>query len=254
VSQDADLRGTPAFPSTRWSELVAGPGQGDPDGAAARAAFEALAVRYWRPVAAYVRARGARDDDEARDATQDFFVWMLESGFLARLDRSRGTFRGFIKRTLKNFLHDLERKRRTVRRGGTRNLLPLSGAEGDLDLPDPAGRDPEALLDDVWRQELLARALDGLEAELAARGKQRTFRVFRDYFLSEEELDYAAVAARHDMTGVDVSNALAAAKKRFRAHLRACVLETVGGDEDLRAELAWLFGGENAGRASEAGP
>jgi hypothetical protein len=40
---------------------------------------------------------------------------------------------------------------------------------------------------------------------------------------------------------VDVSNHLALAKNRYRAHLRSAVLETVGGDEELRAELAWLL-------------
>ena len=38
-----------------------------------------------------------------------------------------------------------------------------------------------------------------------------------------------------------VSNALAYAKKRYRAHLRQAVVETVHNDDELRAELAWLF-------------
>ena len=49
------------------------------------------------------------------------------------------------------------------------------------------------------------------------------------------------MAERHGISKVDVSNALAYAKRRYRAQLRAAVQETVQSDGDLRAELAWLF-------------
>lgn len=230
----------PAFPSTRWSRLVVDPEAG---GAAAREAFEALVRRYEGPIRAYVRARFARTDDDARDATQEFLVWMLERDVLGRADPARGSFRGFIKRTLANFLHDQERKRRTLKRGGHAEARSLDAADVAAELPDDASRSPEDVLDDAWRRELLAGAAAALEAELEERGALVRFRVFRDYFLGDEELDYAAVAERYGITKVDVSNHLTQAKKRYRAHLRDAVLETVGGDDDLRAELDWLFGG-----------
>ena len=226
-----------AFPTTRWSRLLADPEAGSQ---VARDAFEALARRYWRPIAAYTRARFARTDDEARDAAQEFFLWMLESGFLAKADPRRGSFRGFVKRSLANFLHDRERGRRTEKRGGGRRLVPLDGDEAVPHPPDP-GVGPDELMDDLWRRELLAQATDALEAELRGKGKDVAFEVFRDFYLGDEELDYEAVADRHGLTRVDVSNQLQLAKKRYRAHLRSAVLETVQGDDDLRAELAWLF-------------
>ncbi len=237
MSQDTRDAGPQAFPSTHWTRLIGGAGS-DPD--ADRAAFELLARRYFRPIAAYVRARGARDEDEAREATQEFFLWMLEGDFLARLDPSRGRFRGFVKRCLVNFLHDRRRSTGGIRRGGGQRFVALDGDE-PLELPDPGERTPEQLLDDMWRRELLARAADETERELVAAGRGVVFAVFRDYFLGNEELDYAAVAQRHGISKTDVSNHLARAKQRYRAHLRSAVLETVGGDEDLRAELAWLF-------------
>ena len=56
------------------------------------------------------------------------------------------------------------------------------------------------------------------------------------------ELDYRAVAKRHDLKPLDVSNYLSRAKKRYRAHLKALVLETVHHPDDLEEELHWLFG------------
>lgn len=241
MSQGTDFRAA-SFPTTRWSRLLADPAA---DSAAARQAFETLARRYWRPIAAYIRTRWAKSDEDARDAAQEFFLWMLDRGFLAHADPARGRFRGFLKTSLGNFLHDLERKRRTVKRGGNRRVLSLANDQGNadapLDLPDPAGRSPQALLDDLWRKELLAQAVDSLEAELRDRGKGVTFEVFRDYFLADSDPDYATVAKRYRITTVDVSNHLSYAKKRYRAHLRLAVLETVQNDDDLRAELAWLF-------------
>jgi RNA polymerase sigma-70 factor (ECF subfamily) len=226
-----------AFPSTRWSRLAE-------EGAAerSRAALEELANRYWKPVYAYVRARWAKTDEDARDAVQDFFLWVAEGDLLARADPERGRFRAFVKTALANFLHDGERRRRTLKRGEARALVSMTGTDGTaLELP-ATGASPEEALDEAWRKELLAGATDGLQTELEDQGKPLYFAVFHDFFLSDEELDYAAVAARHKITKVDVSNYLAHAKRLYRAHLRALLIETVQGDEDLRAELDWLFG------------
>ena len=239
MSRDDERGGPDAFPSTHWSRLLAGDDEHE-----RRAAFEALARHYWRPIAAYVRARWAKTDEEAHDATQEFFLHMLEKDILARADPARGAFRAFIKTSLANFLHDLERKRRTVKRGGTHQLLSLSPegqGEEPFDLPDAAGRSPDEVLDDLWREELLAQAADGLESELREKGKARAFQVFHDYFLGDEELDYATVGTRYGINTMDVSNHLSYAKQRYRAHLRRSVLATVGQDEDLRQELAWLL-------------
>ncbi len=238
MSQDTGAAGHRAFPSTHWSCLLS---RDESGGEASREALERLAGSYFRPVAAYVRARWARDDDEAREATQEFFVWLLEGDLLARADPARGRFRGFVKRCLANFLRDRERARRAVKRGGEHRFVPLDGDE-PLDLPDPSGRTPDEVLDDLWRRELFARAAAETERELVEAGREVVFAVFRDYFLAGDDLDHAAVAARHGLSRTDVSNHLARAKQRYRAHLRAAVLETVGGDEDLRAELAWLLG------------
>ena len=225
---DSDLAGA-AFPSTQWSRLVGGD---------ARSGLETLAQRYWRPVAAYVRTRWARTDEEARDAAQEFFLWVLERDLLAKADPTRGRFRGFIKTSLANFVHDLARRRRTAKRGGDRAFVPMDATP--LDLPDP-GASPDAVLDAAWRATLVEEASAALERELVAAGKGEAFAVFRDYFLGEEELDHAALAARHGISITDVSNRLAYAKRRYRQQLRRAVQETVEDDDDLRAELAWLF-------------
>lgn len=247
MPSDSQLQGPTGFPTTCWSRIVV-LAQGE--GSDRVAALDALAALYWRPVYAYVRAKWGKPPEEARDVTQDFFLWMLEGDFLSRVDRERGRFRAVLKTALANYVVDLHRADTAARRGGGRATLSLDMAREDLprvDLPDPQGRSPEALLDDAWRREVLARALELLEESLAREGKETTFAVFRDYFLSDYgDLNYAAVAARHGLSTSDVGNRLQAAKACYRETLRRLVAETVHGEEDLRTELAWLFGGAKA--------
>ena len=47
-------------------------------------------VDGWRPIHGYVRARRRLSHEDALDATQEFFLWMMSSGFLTRADPSRG--------------------------------------------------------------------------------------------------------------------------------------------------------------------
>ena len=67
MSQNTDFRAA-SFPTTRWSRLLVDPAA---DSAAARAAFETLARRYWPPIAAAIPARRAKSDDAPRAAAQE---------------------------------------------------------------------------------------------------------------------------------------------------------------------------------------
>src|SRR5262249_8590614 len=83
--------GPRAFPSTRWSRILAQPGPRD---------LEALAQAYWRPIHAFFAARLRLHDDAARDLVQDAFAWMLATKFFDRADPARGRFRGLLKKAL----------------------------------------------------------------------------------------------------------------------------------------------------------
>jgi len=226
------------FPVTSWGRLR--PGAGDP--AHEEAALAALAERYWRPIHAWIRAALGRRDEEARDLTQDFFAWVLETGFLRKADPGRGRFRSFLKTALRHYVTDADRERQARKRGGGRRLVPLQG-EGDDEPADPRARTPDELLDAAWRSELIRTALARLEEELRREGRERQFLVFRDYFLDPgEATDYRSVAAAHGLTVTDVSNVLARVKERYRAHLKEAVRDTVDDPTELAGEIAWLLG------------
>ncbi|MFO0982340.1 MAG: ECF-type sigma factor [Planctomycetota bacterium] len=114
------------FPTTCWSQLAVG------SAGAERTAFELLAQRYWRPIEAYLR-QALRRRAESHDLTQEFFLWMIETGFLAKADLSRGRFRAFIKVALRNYVADHDRERRTRKRGGARAAVSLEHDGSALD-------------------------------------------------------------------------------------------------------------------------
>ncbi len=235
------MRGDGAFPATRWSLFLEDSAHPEKR----QELWESLATSYWKPVYGYVRARWAKTNDDALDATQEFFLWMLESEFVKQADPQRGRFRGFMKTALANFMTDLERKKSALKRGGARTLLPINGDEDEQipELADTAGRAPEEILDGLWRDELLERAVSALRSELENDGKSLYFEVFRAYFLDDEKVDYAGIAKRFEISTTDVSNYLTHVKRRYRLQLERSVLETVGDRGELEAEVAWLLEG-----------
>ena len=228
------------FPSTCWSRFLASPGQ-EADRAQA---MEVLASTYWKPIFAYIRTGWAKSNEDAKDLTQGFFLWMMETGFADRADPRRGRFRAFLKTSLKNFLAQEEERRRALKRGGGHSRIPLD-EEWTSRLPVREGQDPESRLDEVWKSELILRALALLEEKLRKEDREECFRIFQDYHLSgSDEAGYRQVAERHGQTEQDVDNALRYAKKRLRAIMADLVAETVGSEEDLREEWELLFGKE----------
>lgn len=231
-----------AFPTTLWSQIRVGAGAG---GTPAREALEGLARRYDRPIRTFLQAVVRRPAVEIEDLAQGFFAAMLESELLRRADPSRGRFRAFIKVALRHYVSDVMRAQATERRGGGAMHQPLPGEGGEPGLADSSTRTPEQLLDERWRATLLERALERTESEFCESGRAAVFAVFRDYYLAAgEAVDYRALAARHGITRTDVSNRLMRAKRLYRSHLRALVLETVHTPEELDEELRWLFAGE----------
>jgi RNA polymerase sigma-70 factor (ECF subfamily) len=235
------------FPTTCWSQLGPGAAEGG-DGITDRA-LERLASRYWRPIRDWLSAELRLDRDAAAELTQDFFVWVIESGFLKKADPERGRFRAFLKVALRNYARDANRRATTARRGGGRRFFLIDGPidgpseEQPFDAPDPERTlRPDELLDARWRRRLVQTALQELEAEFAKEGKSAMFATFRDYFLdASPDVDYRAVAQRNGITVTDVTNWLTRAKKRFREHLLAIVTDTVRDAAALDEELRWLF-------------
>lgn len=225
-----------AFPSTCWSRLLAA---GDP--ARRTAALATLATEYRAAAAAYLRAACSLSVADADDLAQDFFAHVVATDWLERADPRRGTFRAFLKQSLRNFAADAARAVRAAKRGGGRTARSLDADDGG-ELADPNAREPERELDRKFRRALIENALEDVRADFESQGRARQFEAFSAYFLNDDGIDYRAIGERLGLTPAEVSNALQRTKASFREKLRARVAETVRSEDELEAELAWLFG------------
>src|SRR5882672_1905760 len=122
------------FGSTDWS-LVLSAKQNDDQGAA----LNQLCHAYWRPVYVFVRRQGLAEHD-AEDATQEFFAYILDRGWLDDVGEERGSFRGFLYALLRNFLNNRRRLAQAQKRGGPR-AIPASFSDDKAELENVVARE-----------------------------------------------------------------------------------------------------------------
>jgi len=232
--------GARTFPTTQGSWV------GDLGSSASyRRALERVCERYWKPIYWYVRFTGGRTEEESKDLTQAFLLWLLEDEALRGYDPEKGRFRPYLKVLLKRFLgHDEEAKRRLKRGGGVRVFaLDDPSFPGDA-VPDPASDDPERAFDRLWAMELARAAIDRVRERLGRQGRPHKFEAYAaiDLCRAEAVPSYREVAARLGMGEHDVRNSLRDVRALIREEIRGDLAETVGRPEDLEAEWHELFG------------
>jgi DNA-directed RNA polymerase specialized sigma24 family protein len=192
-----------------------------------------LGRRYWRPVYAYVRAAWRKGNEDAKDLTQAFFLWLLESDALLGF-AELGSFRKFLKVLLQRFVGHQEEALRRLKRGGGRRLLSMDGV---LDVPDPASADPAALFDRAWWTELVHGAMDRVRER-----RPQDYRVYEAYDLAPERPSYADLAARFSADEKEIKRRLFAARDEVQAEIRRELALLTRGEAELREEWDALFG------------
>jgi len=239
---------TPAaggFTTTRWTMVVSARG----DGEEARTALAELCGIYWAPVCRFLRGEG-RDDDRARELTQEFFARILAGGGLGGADRGQGRFRSYLLGAVKHFLADVRDHERRLKRGG--GAMPLS-----LDAAGPAGEEtdsssappglpvnpppPDGLFDRQWAVAVMNRALAEVEAEYRAAGRGVQFDACRPWLGGEEDPGGQAQTARRLGLGEGALRvAIHRLRRRFRDQIRREIEQTVSSPDDVDAELRYL--------------
>lgn len=239
------------FPVTSWG-LVGRAGQ--PLTPSGRQALAELCERYWYPVYAFVRRRGA-PAEEARDLTQGFFTRLLEKNDLAAADRARGKFRSWLIACVKSYLANEHDRATAQKRGGGQVgsglELEIEDAERRYQAEPARALSPEALYERRFALTLLAGALEALRAQQARAGKERLFEALKGRLTGDGgERPYKEVAEELGMTAGAVKTAASRLHDDYVELLRAEVARTVERVEDVEGELRELLvclGGGQAG-------
>ena len=232
----------PAFLETA-TDMVSG--LQSPEGERYTAAFDVFCRNYWKPVYAYIRIARAKDQEEAKDLTQAFFLWLAESDALRKFEPERGSLRRYLRVLLKSFVGHQEAALGRLKRGGASKHLSLDAASSELEdvLTDPRSPDPEAAYDRTWSETVLRQAIHRLRDRCAAEGRVGAYLLFEDYDLKPEAVrpTYKDLAARHRVDEAEVKKRLLAMREDLRAEIRRELSRYAVGEGEMESEWCSLF-------------
>jgi RNA polymerase sigma-70 factor (ECF subfamily) len=218
----------------------------DPGSPGYRTSLTTLCQRYWKPVYGYIRAAWAKSNEDAKDLTQAFFLWLVEEEVLERFDPARGSFRGYLKVLLRRFVGHEEAALHRLKRGGGVRILPLDEAAGSLDsgLADPASGDPEKIFEKAWVAEILNAALGRVRERSEAGPQKVRFQVYEAYDLASpsERPTYRELANRMGLREQEVKDHLFAVREEVRQEVLAELSRGTGNDRQLKEDWDALFG------------
>jgi RNA polymerase sigma-70 factor (ECF subfamily) len=162
---------------------------------------------------------------------------------LAGVRPQKGRFRSFLLAALKHYAADRYAYEQRQRRRP--NQAPVS-----IDAQDAEGRylaeprdvlDPARLYDRQWAMTLIERVLARLEREYQQSGQGERYELLNFALHGERPAaDYRALGRQLGITENAVAKAVSDLKKRFRALLKAEVLDTVSNQEEAQDELQHL--------------
>ena len=195
---------------------------------------------------AYVRALGNGEDDAA-DLTQAFIAdVLLHRNLIPRADANRGSFRGFLKTALRNFMIDAVRREAARRRATKHAVVPASpDARAIADALE--SESPTDAFDRLWAETVMNDALMETRAHLVETGFGRHWHVFESRIVApitsgNDARSMQDLAAELGVENTeDVSRLLSSAKRRFRNTLRRLVGQTLADDLEADDELDVLL-------------
>jgi RNA polymerase sigma-70 factor (ECF subfamily) len=229
-----------AFVTTQWTRVLEARGNSSDS----QAALSDLCAAYYAPVFAFIR-RCARDDEKARDLTQEFFSRLIAKRGLANLERDRGRFRSFLLGAVKHFLSDIHDRDFAAKRGSGETPLPLlteTDTSVGLQVPDPSAPSAEKLFDRQWAMTVLARALNILATEQSAAGKGEQFNVLKPWLTGDNEhLSQSEAAGQLGLNEGAVKVAIHRLRKQFRELVKAEIAGTVETPAEIQDELRYLI-------------
>jgi RNA polymerase sigma factor (sigma-70 family) len=212
-----------------------------------QAGLEELARNYWKPVYRYLRIAWAKSNEDAKDLTQAFFLWLTDRNALERYAPERGSFRTFLKALLRHFVQHHDQALDRLKRGGGKVFVSLDPEDASLAdvVPDPKSIHPEEAFEREWRHTILAKAVERVRRKLVADGTGVKFSIFEAYYLNrngEAQPTYTSVAERLGVKEGEVKHFLSDVREDVRNELRAVLAQTVSRPDDFQEEWNAFFG------------
>lgn len=245
MSDDTSIGGArQQFPLTRFSVIE---GARSEHAGERQRALDVLISAYWKPVYKYIRLHWNKDNETAKDLTQDFFARLIEKRLLDRFDPSKARLRTYLRVCVDGLVMNTDKASQRQKRGGDMELLPLDfeSAEGELvHLPIPSQDNAEEFFAREFARSLFGLAVERLQKECEERGKLLHFQLLELYDLEEggKELTYDEVARRFGIKTSDVTNYLSFSRREFRRIVLEELQAMTANEEEFRREAQTLLG------------
>jgi RNA polymerase sigma factor (sigma-70 family) len=228
-----------AFAPTRWTLVLRARGES----VEARGALSELCEAYYQPVFRFLRREG-REEDAARELTQEFFARLLTGGGFGAADPRRGRFRSYLLGAVKHFLSNQRDHEQRQKRGSgvaPESLDAQTGTETTLQVADHASTPDDTLFDREWALAVMDRALQSLAAEFTGADKMEQFTALKPWLVGDTAtLPQAEAAARLGLSESAIKVAIHRLRKRFREVIRAEIAQTMENPAEVDAELRYL--------------
>lgn len=228
------------FPTTRRSVVLA---LASADADERTRAFDTLVACYWKPLYKYARVAWRRSREDAEDLTQSFFTRAFEKESLATYDAGKASFRTFLRVLFDRQVSNEWKAGQRIKRGGGEVHLDFDSAEAEIGR-ESAALSPEEYFQREWVRSVFALAVERLKERAEREGKRIHFAIFEAYDLDDDRgLSYRELATRFDLPETQVTNYLAAMRRRFRELVLEALREVTATDAEFRAEARALLGG-----------
>jgi DNA-directed RNA polymerase specialized sigma24 family protein len=212
--------------ATRWTLIVRAQGAG----AETRAALGELIGHYEKLVVWLIRRHGHPPDVSAEELKQEFLEGVLRRNDIAKLDRGRGSFRGWLNLAVQRFLLNEWDKWRAAK-AGRKDSAPLVAEEVDTPVPADDGFTRE------FAKIVILRTLERLRREV--RNERRFDALVR--FLPGPQMDLtelAPIARELSMTQTALAKQICLWRDRFRQLLRESIGDSLDVDSAATAAPA----------------
>ncbi|HEV7398320.1 MAG TPA: hypothetical protein VGN86_17540 [Pyrinomonadaceae bacterium] len=251
MEQDTDIGGGEhRFPETNHSAIVA---VRSADGEVRRRAFALIVESYWKPAYKYVRIKWQVSNEDAKDLIQGFFAAAIEKRYFDSYDSGIASFQTFIRTCLDRFISNQRKAEHRLKRGGgvEHFSLDFGEAENELFLQHGVSElTPEVFFQREWVRSLFGLALESLRRQYIEKGNEIYFQLFELYDLDDgiderkegSKPSYASLAEKFDLTTIEVTNYLAAARRQFRKLVLARLRELTVSEDEFRKEARALLG------------
>ncbi|HTN91310.1 MAG TPA: sigma-70 family RNA polymerase sigma factor [Sorangium sp.] len=201
-------------------------------------ALNELCRRYRSPILSFVRASGFSAED-AEDMTQGFLQQLSTSNDIAVVDPSRGRFRNWLCRCVKNYVANERDRIRAKKRGGAClhervDVFEFEPTTRPLPSNTPSAED---IYEHTFTISFIDRVLAQLQQYYHENGEDKLFDALRPRLVDDDALEHKHVAHMLGMSVDATKTALSRMRARLKQFARREIRSLVNSDTEVDDEL-----------------